>query len=392
MKKHPLSLLSITFLSFVLTSAHAAHTITAEGVGPIKLGMKIKDIPSSINGLYDNLQTQTRKRTVSWSGKEYTETFYLATLNGKPVFEIPTDNDDIRHILVLTEDLKTQSGLGILSTPADLLKVGAYISDGEGDSAIVLCDNVIFNDIPLTASGIEKKNISCEESTIEKASLADFERKGHAKSLTVSNFGNHLLRNLKDQEIARKNLESLNSAKAASSQSEKMPANQMILLIAILVIYFSIIGHILYVNWIKGEWGSRRFVGSKAYIGVAIVFWFIEFLMDKEVMHLVFPLASIILYWLASFTTRQGASSSKGMSSVLKSVFNITDSIPITETRTVVKELETGKVVSDKTEKDYGSRYYAGTLLTLFALVILSMFMIFIAFFNYLRNYIFYKK
>ena len=94
MKKHFLSLLSITFLSFVLTSAHAAHTITAEGVGPIKLGMKIKDIPSSINGFYDNLQTQTRKSTVSWSGKEYTETFYLATLNGKPVFEIPYSGFD----------------------------------------------------------------------------------------------------------------------------------------------------------------------------------------------------------------------------------------------------------------------------------------------------------
>ncbi|MBP5398103.1 MAG: hypothetical protein J6Y32_05715 [Bacteroidales bacterium] len=403
MKKHLLSLLSVSILSFVLLSAHAAPIVTSEGVGPIKLGMKISDIPSSIDGFYDKLETQTRKKSVSWSGEEYTETYYLATFNGKPVFEIPIDNDDVRHILVLTEDLKTKSGLGILSTPANLLKVGAYISDGSGNgnSTLVLCDNVIFNDIPFTAAGIAKEKKSYEASTIEKASLADFERNGHAKSLTVSNYGNHLLWNLENQEITRKNLELLNSptsnnpenpSQAVNTQSEKLPANQKILLIVILAIYLLIIGNIIYVNWIKGEWDSRHFAGSKAYIGVAIVLWFIAFLMDKEVLHLIYPTASIILYWLASFTTRQSANTPKGMSSVLKSVFSITDSIPITETRTVIKELEAGKIVSDKTEKDYGAKYYAGTFFTLFALAILVIFMIFIAFFNYLRNYVFYKR
>lgn len=84
------------------TAKTPVDIITAEGIGPLKLGMPMEEIPASVEGLYDSFKTEK----VDDFGDECLANYKLIfTKEGKTVFECTADDGECTRKNVLADFL-----------------------------------------------------------------------------------------------------------------------------------------------------------------------------------------------------------------------------------------------------------------------------------------------
>lgn len=84
------------------TAKTPVDIITAEGIGPLKLGMPMEEIPTSVEGLYDSFKTEK----VDDFGDECLANYKLIFVKeGKTIFECTADDGECTHKNVLADFL-----------------------------------------------------------------------------------------------------------------------------------------------------------------------------------------------------------------------------------------------------------------------------------------------
>lgn len=82
------------------TTKTPVDIITAEGIGPLKLGMPMEEIPASVEGLYDSFKTEK----VDDFGDECLANYKLIFVKeGKTIFECTADDGECTHKNVLAD-------------------------------------------------------------------------------------------------------------------------------------------------------------------------------------------------------------------------------------------------------------------------------------------------
>jgi len=148
--------------------------VTAQGIGPVRIGGTISGLPSAEEGLYDYLDKQVEEFGDE-GGDSWEETVYKAMYLGQEVFLIYPDyeNEDIiRTICVTSCDYHTASGQTNLSWPSSLFRAGAkgfYTSRGYTPYYGVICDGLIFQNLDLSYSA--ERRIGAVESLGEEAAM-----------------------------------------------------------------------------------------------------------------------------------------------------------------------------------------------------------------------------
>lgn len=382
MKKSILCIL----LLFGFQSAFAAKTniLTSDGLGNIKIGNHISSIPEKVPGLYDRLSVEDIE--ISDEGGYCDTISVFRGYSGKKlIFTIHHYNDEIWSIDVDDSSVKTKSGFGVNSKTRDILKAGGYPYYSNQGYEGIYFDGVLFICYGLTESGAKKREESYLNGIDYMMTAEDFNADSRAQSVKIWN-------GITPPEIpaAEGNLSSA-SAPAENYDAIKLSTNQIILLVVIILAYLAILGHMLYVNYIMGEREIRSFAGSWQYIVIALAFGIGSTFMMKNFATFLFPFFSILLYWFSCLTTRDVYhSSGGGVGSMLKATFGFVDSAPVEKKTTIVYDAQTDLEVSRSESIDYSMKIIA-FLFAVAILFTLSYFMVFIAIFNWLRNYIFSK-
>lgn len=161
-------------------------SITSVGIGKVKTGAAISKLPKQIAGVYDKLELVSEAFEDEGAYEE-TISIYRATLKGETVFEFYPEEDKVGSITVYSKNLKTNSGLSLNSSPADLFSAGGkVISFNDGGEAF-LCDGLLFIGVPMTQKGYQKseqayfgERVSFDES--------DFEENGHPTEILISEY------------------------------------------------------------------------------------------------------------------------------------------------------------------------------------------------------------
>lgn len=137
---------------------------------------------------------------------------------------------------------------------------------------------------------------------------------------------------------------------------------------------------------------ERSFTGSKTFIIISIIMAIILCLMAEDFKLLGMIGTSSVIYFLASLTPawmmikkemKGTADKPKFMTAIISALFG---SIATAETYKVVTKWSDGTT----SVRDDTSNFWITTILVFLALAVLSLFMFFVAAFNYIRNYILY--
>ena len=79
------------------SSSPEVYNITPEGVGPIKIGMNIKDVPEAIEGLYDHIEVVTTPESYDEMNDETIPAFdtYYFMLGEEKMFSTDPSTDGV---------------------------------------------------------------------------------------------------------------------------------------------------------------------------------------------------------------------------------------------------------------------------------------------------------
>ncbi len=167
-------------------------TVTPEGIGCIKLGMKAADIPQQCEGLYNKVEKSTVKTD---SQEDYdsdpVQEQYLFYMGKVKVMEIDiTDDDDqtVNFITAYAPHVVTESGLHPGAPLTDLLKLEGVEWQIEGEYYGVVIDGYIAIELKskyLTDSG-RRKYEDVYDKNLEPAFYAkDFKPHGKIEEISV---------------------------------------------------------------------------------------------------------------------------------------------------------------------------------------------------------------
>lgn len=224
MKKHSIiTIVGITALLLSSVATWAGNTsITKSGIGKVKLGETISNLPERIEGLYDKIEFESEE---GYEEGENSFEVYHVSLGDNIIFDIFPEEDKVAAITVLSAELKTKKGLGMDSTPAELLAAGGRIISFNDGTVAIVCDGVLFLDIPLSDQGYKK----AEQAYLgydETFDVSDFDTSGHAKRILISGkYG--------DQ----------------GEKTTNSDFKDILILVLFLVATFAMIGHMIYVNF-----------------------------------------------------------------------------------------------------------------------------------------------
>ena len=135
MKK--LFLILLSTLLFVAYANCQTISISPTGVGPVKLGMNIADVPKSVKGLYDHIKVETTPEY--YDEMEYEtipayDTYYFMLDDEKMFHTVPSESGVITYLNVVSKKLSYKgvhpqmSCRDVLKTKAKLMSSGAYAS------------------------------------------------------------------------------------------------------------------------------------------------------------------------------------------------------------------------------------------------------------------------
>lgn len=144
------------------------YSIHADGFGPIRLGIDVKNLPASLEGLYDCIVPEHIEE-YDWEG-----TVYHLTKAGQKIATITDDEGHICVIELFSNALETTSGLSLHSSVADLFAHGgrAYC-DNSGYWGII-CEGLLFSGMELTPIGQQKAENAYLDSTEQIFTESDY--------------------------------------------------------------------------------------------------------------------------------------------------------------------------------------------------------------------------
>lgn len=82
------------------TTKTPVDIITAEGIGPLKLGMPMEEIPASVEGLYDSFKTE---KVDDFDDECLAKYKLIFVKEGKTIFECTADDGECTHKNVLAD-------------------------------------------------------------------------------------------------------------------------------------------------------------------------------------------------------------------------------------------------------------------------------------------------
>ena len=239
MKKDSIAAFAAVLL--ILTSANLRadnNNITKTGIGEIQIGAVISSLPNSLSGVYDKLVKVTEEEYDD--GDSYTYDVYHATMNGEAILDIYPDGDKVRSITVYSNRLKTEKGLSLASTPADIITAGGHVvSFNNGDIAIVN-DGILFFGMPMTQDGYKKAEQAYLGQMVS-IETSDFDAKGHPNRIVI------MENEYSDLPIAGE--ESSVNSDAKGTTSSGLSAQNILLGILFIAALLAMIGHMVYVNY-----------------------------------------------------------------------------------------------------------------------------------------------
>ncbi len=457
-----IGMLSMLYLSPVVLADNIS--ITSAGIGKVKTGAVISKLPKQIAGVYDKLEMVSEDFSDE-GGYEDTISIYRATLNGEIVFEFYPEDDKVGSIIVYSKIFKTNSGLSLNSTPADLFSAGGkVISFNDGGEGII-CNGLLFKGLPMTPQGQKKSERAYfgEDITFD---MSDFDTNGHPSEIIISEYF------------------AINSDSApASNGSSGNDVWSIIIGILFILGVLAMIAHMVYVNYfsksypevfdsanatpennayvktvmgtlyneeftplcdpneapgpntvnypvgkkaayharevlddvitnhlpVDGEAASllnkvaivtndaykRVFAGSKAFLIVSIIIAAGACYLNKDARPLIYFGLSCIAYWFASRTpnyilvekelktAKTGKQSRSFMTGAIAGILGLAASAPVYVE--ITKNAYTGEVLD--TQEDHSFSWLA-LAFSVILFVIIAYLMIFVAIFNYLRNYV----
>lgn len=440
------------------------NVITSSGIGKVKTGASISKLPKQIPGVYDKLELVSEE-FVDEGAYEERLSIYRAMLGGEIVFEFYPEGDKVGSITIYSKNLKTNKGLGMNSTPADLFAAGGkVISFNDGGEAI-LCDGVLFRGVPMTLQGYKKSEQAYLGFQVT-FDVSDFDANGHPSDIIVS-------------EYYANETDEMPTSGGASSNDVWNTILGILFILAVL----AMIGHMVYVNYftkpfpevydstnatlennayvkavleplykneftplcnpnevpghdtiyypvgkktayhakevldniianhlpVDGEGASllnkvaaatndaykRTFAGSKAFLIVSIIVAAGACYLNKDAYPLIYFGFSCIAYWFASRTpnyilvekelkaARLGKQSKSFMTGAIAGILGLAATAPVLVE--VTKNANTGEVID--TQEDHSMTWIAMAF-SVILFVVIAYLMIFVAIFNYLRNYV----
>lgn len=132
-----LFLILLSTLLFVAYANCQTISISPTGVGPVKLGMNIADVPKSVKGLYDHIKIVTTPESYNVRDDETIpayDTYYFMQGMEKVFHTVPNEDGVISYISVTSKRLSYKgvhpqmSCRDVLKTTAKLMSSGAYAS------------------------------------------------------------------------------------------------------------------------------------------------------------------------------------------------------------------------------------------------------------------------
>ena len=238
---------ALTFL-FSSPFAWAGNvSITNTGIGQIKLGTPISELPEAIDCLYDKIEFATEE-AADEGGEVYTYEVYHACLGRSIVLNIYPQEGKVRSITVFSPDLKTQKGLSLKSKSSALLAAGGKVVSFNDGTIAIDCDGVLFYDMPLSEQGREKA-LQAYFGEEVAFSVSDFEASGHPGCMVID-------------------------GEASTQAGSSMNLKDILLATLFLAVIFAMIGHMVFVNYfakpfpeetiaLKGTDLNNSFVVSK---------------------------------------------------------------------------------------------------------------------------------
>lgn len=166
-------------------SAPAGYTMTGQGIGPVIIGKQVSTLPKSIPGLYDKLEKVSRTESFE-GGEEEVLTYCQAKLGQEVVFEF-LENEKVDGLRVYSKKLTTTRGLGLQATPADLFSAGGKVLEGNDGVEGVLCEGILYVNIPFTQTGQKKANQSYLGEVVS-FNVSDFVAGSHAEVLVIASW------------------------------------------------------------------------------------------------------------------------------------------------------------------------------------------------------------
>lgn len=160
------------------------NTISAEGIGVIKLGMEPTSLPDFCDGLYDRIEVIVEEDL--WDTYEYRRAFS----GDDAVCDIYYYDNKISGIKVVSPQFKTENGLTCNSTVTDLFDKGGKVKVDEGNYLYlcIVCDELSFDVVEdLTQKGYDKMVRACGGENLT-FSAADFKANAKAKAITINNW------------------------------------------------------------------------------------------------------------------------------------------------------------------------------------------------------------
>lgn len=454
--------LSMLFLSPVVFADN--NSISSSGIGKVKTGASISKLPKQIPGVYDKLELISED-FVDEGAYEERVSIYHALLGGEVVFEFYPEGDKVGSITIYSKNLKTNKGLSLNSTPADLFAAGGkVISFNDGGEAI-LCDGVLFRGLPMTQQGYKKSEQAYlgEQVTFD---VSDFDASGHPSEILIAEY------------YAKES----GTAPSSSGGSGKNVWSTILGILFILAV-LAMIAHMVYVNYftkpypevfdsanatpennayvtnaldalyngeftplcnpnevpgpdtvnypvgkkaayhakevlddvianhlpVDGEAANllnkvavvtndaykRTFAGSKAFLIVSIIIAAGACYLNKDAYPLIYFGFSCIAYWFASRTPnyilvekdlkaeKTGKQSKSFMTGAIAGILGLAATAPVFVE--VTKNANTGEVLD--TQEDHSMTWIA-LAFSFILLIAIAYLMIFVAIFNYFRNYV----
>lgn len=156
-------------------SGNGNKTLTKTGFNVIQLGMPIKDLPKSIDGLYDEIEEEKIEDF------DYEGVVYHLRYNDKRIVALSENEGRVNAIEIYTDLLKTAEGFSILTTSAELLSAGAKAH----------CDNygyegLLFSGTEFTASGLKKAEDAYLYGTDQVFTGDDYVPNAHPVKVTLT--------------------------------------------------------------------------------------------------------------------------------------------------------------------------------------------------------------
>lgn len=157
--------------SMINVYAQDKFVITKTSVGPFSIGMDVKKLPKTMEGLYDKI---TRKSSYDEMA-DVEDVFHVASLKGTQTFVFwENESGKVCSIDVYSSLPKTAKGLTAKATANQLFSAGAKVLQDNGGAQGIWLDGVLWIGHDYTKSGQKKADDSYLTGIDQTFTAADF--------------------------------------------------------------------------------------------------------------------------------------------------------------------------------------------------------------------------